>query len=128
MPCDPRRQQFGRRIQYQLWLDQAGGYCLDDGLGARGRGQLDLGVIDVKIYGPLHQSEFASDLGRCLSARYPSQRFDLTFVQLWKLGAQLGARDSCQPSLDDGGKNIEIDRLGDVIVRPERTPSYLAVS
>jgi hypothetical protein len=38
------------RIQYQLWLDQAGGYCLDDGLGARGRGQLDLGVIDVKIY------------------------------------------------------------------------------
>src|ERR1700738_2131291 len=59
MPCDPRRQQFGRRIQYQLWLDQAGGYCLDDGLGARGRGQLDLGVIDVKIYGPLHESEFA---------------------------------------------------------------------
>src|SRR5260370_30037088 len=97
-------------------------------LGAGRRAELGACVVDVKIDRPLGEAENLRNFGRRFAARHPGQCFHLAIVELNELRPQLRTRQPGEARIDDGGEHIEIDRLGDIIVRPELAPLELIFS
>ena len=103
-------------------FDQLASNRLDGGLSPGRDPELDPGVVDVKVDRAFAQSQNLGDFGRGLAARDPCQGFNLAMVQIYLLDPDVGSRNVGEACVDDRHQNVEIDGLGDVIVRTKLPP------
>jgi integrase len=112
----------------QLRLNQSADGCLDRSLSPRGSPELDPCIVEMEINGSFRQLENFGDLNGRLAARHPCQRVDFPIVQHSELRPYLVTGDAGQSRIDDHVEPLEVDRLGDIIVRPQATASQLVLA
>src|ERR1700730_15237863 len=110
-----------------LRFDQATIGRLHYRLRAGSRTELLSRVVNVKVYGSLQEPENLRDFSRRLAACNPGQCFHFTGGEIPRLRPQLHARPPSQASRYDGGQDVEIDRLGHIVVGSELSASQLVV-
>ena len=94
----------------------------DHGLGSRGHVELTAGVFDMEIHRTFTYVQDSGDLRRSFSSRGPSEALQFSIIQRHMARPNLIARAPSQARLDDGGENLEVDRLGDIVISTE-TPT-----
>src|SRR5882724_2427624 len=104
-------------------VDEPAGGGFDHGFGSSGYVQLTAGVFDMEIHRAFADVQNSGDLGRSFSSRGPSEALQFSVMQRHVARPNFIARAPSQSRLDDGGENLEIDRLGDVIIGTE-TPTF----
>ena len=104
------------RLVTVIWLDQAGRDRLRCCLGAVRRAQLDSGIVDMEIDGPLYDLEFARNLLRRPAVRHQGKDFDFPLIQ---------NRQFRQPYRAHGG-GADIDRFVRLLHQDDPRPARYA--
>src|SRR5258708_7706510 len=84
----------------------------DHGLSSCRHVELTAGVFDMEIHRAFAYVQDSGDLRRSFSSRGPSQTLQFSIIQRHVARPNFIARPPSQSRLDDGGKNLEIHRLG----------------
>src|ERR1700676_2894537 len=96
----------------------------DHGFGSRGHIELTAGVFDMEIHRAFAYVQNRGDFRRRFSSRRPSEALQFSIIQRHVARPNLIARAPSQSRLDDGGEDLEIDRLGDIIIGTERSEEH----
>src|SRR5882724_539341 len=92
------------------------------GLSSCGDVELTAGVFDMEIHRAFAYVQNSGDLRGSFSSRGPSEALQFSIIQRHVARPNFIARAPSQSRLDDGCENLEIDRLGDIVIGAE-TPT-----
>src|ERR1700689_2863757 len=99
-----------------LRLDELADGSLDEGLGARGNAEFATGAVEMEFdRAPAQRKDFA-DFIEGLAACRPGQRFALALSEIDACWPDRGARHPLQPCGNHRREQLEVHRLGNVVV------------